>query len=177
MAALVSTPEVTPRPTGAEIDALADRYTAAKKAAADADAAFEKVEKEAIDIVTRFGVVPPKAESSRRLEGILSELTMTTGNTVTIDETRVQDLKAALVANKYEVIFPNLFQERVRHELMKGADEAIIAAGLTKRTTEKLQALFGRCFDAKKKKPSLKVKKITVQKVKRSKKAVQAEAV
>jgi hypothetical protein len=160
------------RPTPDQIDELAVRYAKALADVAAADVIFDKIESEAIALVQKHGVVPPNAEASRRLEGRISEFTVTTGNSVTIDEARVQDLKGALDANGFIAIFPNLFQERTRHELVKGADVAIVAAGMPKRLTEKVLAMFGRCFDAKKKSPSLKVKTIAVTKAKKAKKVV-----
>jgi hypothetical protein len=160
------------RPTPEQIDQLADRYNEALKQLDAAEAAFAAVEKEAIDLVQLHGIVPPRAENSRRLEGKLTEFTVTVGNTITIDETRVDDLKEALKANGFEAVFSNLFIERVRHELVKDAKLAILAAGMPKRLTNKIQALFGRCFDANKKKPVLKVKTVTVAKPKRLKKEV-----
>jgi hypothetical protein len=174
MSALINTPEVQPtRPSPEEIDVLVAGYLKAKVALELAHKQFTEIEEQCIKLVSNYGVVPPKAENSRRLEGKTTELTVTTGNTITIDEARVQDLKAALGANGFQALFPILFQERIRHELTKGADLAIVAAGMPKRLTEKVQALFGRCFDAKKKKPSLKVKELVApgeKKIKRVRK-------
>jgi hypothetical protein len=153
------------RPTPEQIDELAAKYNLARLVCEDTDACFSVIEAEAMELVKLFGVVPPNAENSRRLEGKLSEFTVTIGNT--IDEARVQDVKAALEANGYGHIFPNLFAPRIRHELVKDADAAILAAGLNKRLTEKIQGLFGRCFEAKKKSPSLKVKQIVVKPAKK----------
>jgi hypothetical protein len=160
----------TTRPTPEQIDELAAKYFLVGAACDEADTTFSVIESEAMELVKRWGVVPPNAENSRRLEGRLSEFTVTIGNTITIDEARVQDVKAALEANGYGHIFANLFQQRLRHELVKDADTAILAAGMNKRLTEKVQALFGRCFEAKKKSPSLKVKQIVVKPAKKARK-------
>jgi hypothetical protein len=159
------------RPTPEQIDELASKYNLLVAACNEADFTFSVVEAEAMELVKLFGVVPPNAENSRRLEGRLSELTVTIGNTITIDEARVQDVKAALEANGFGHIFPTLFAPRTRHELVKDADVAILAAGMNKRLTEKIQAMFGRCFEAKKKSPSLKVKQIVVKPAKKQRKA------
>jgi hypothetical protein len=169
MSAQEATPTPAPiRPTPEQVDEQATKYNLALTVCDKADTVFDVIEAECMEMVKLFGVVPPNAENSRRLEGRLSELTVTIGNTITIDEARVQDVKAALEANGYAQIFPNLFAPRVRHELVKDADKAILASGMNKRLTGKIQALFGRCFEAKKKSPSLKVKQIVVKPVKKS---------
>jgi hypothetical protein len=167
--AVVPVPPVKPTPE--QVDEMASKYNLCDAACLQAEKVFDVVEGECIELVKLFGVVPPNAENSRRLEGRLSELTVTIGNTIHIDEARVQDMKAALEANGYGHIFLNLFAPRIRHELVKDADTAILAAAMNKRLTEKIQALFGRCFEAKKKAPSLKVKQIVVKPVKKQRKA------
>jgi|GEM_PF-1609904 hypothetical protein len=159
MSAVAVATEITVpvRPTAEQIDELAKRYNDADAVCAVTDKAFKAIEKEAIDLVTAWGVVPPKAESSRRIEGKLAKLTVTTGSSIAIDESRVEDLRQALVANERSEFFAKLFQPRIKHELVEGADVALKTEPLNKRLAEKVLALFGRCFKAKKKAPSLKV--------------------
>ncbi len=159
------------RPTAEQLDALAERYFAADKAFEDAKKAFDLVEREAINLVQAFGIVPAKAENSRRLDGQFTFLTVTVGNTTTIDEARVEALHEALIANKFEQVFPNLFKERTRHESVKDAALAILAAGMPKRLTETVQRLFSRCFSTTKKAPSLKVKRIVEKPAKKPRKS------
>lgn len=173
-------PAINPpaRPTAEQIDQIAATLHALGILAAEADGNFAEAEKNAVDLVLAFGTVPAHAENSRVLSGTYNELMVIIGNRITIDESRVQDLKAALEANSFGHLFPYLFLPRVRHELVKDADKAILAAGMPKRLTEKVQALYGRCFDAQKKSPSLKVKTIVEKpaKKKREPKAPKAEA-
>jgi hypothetical protein len=168
----IAAPPAAPvRPTPDQVDELAEKYFAADKAFKDAKKALDVIETEAIKLVQSFGVVPPKAENSRRLDGKFTFLTVTAGNTTNIDESRVQDLKEALETNNFDAVFWNLFKQRTRHEQVKGAALAILAAGMPKRLTEKVQKLFSRCFSTTKKAPSLKVKRIVEKPAKKSRKA------
>ena len=146
------------RPTAEQIDELAAKYNLAAAVCAKADATFAVIEKECIDMVAAWGVAPPRAEASRRLEGKLAELTVTTGNSIAINEDRVEDVRQALAANGRAEFFAKLFRPRVRHELVEGAETALKTETMSKRLGEKILAMFGRCFTAKKKKPSLTVK-------------------
>lgn len=153
--------QVLPRPTREEIDELARQYNDASNVCVQADKAFTEIEKKCIALVQAFGVTPPKAESSKRLEGKLAEFTVTTGNSIAIDESRVEDLRQALVANRREDFFGKLFSSETKHQLIKGAEIALRTETMSNRLSEKVLALFGRCFIPKKKNPSLKVKLLT----------------
>jgi hypothetical protein len=155
-------------PTPEQIDELAAKRELALAAASESDIVLGTIETELIALVQMFGTVPAHAENSRELAGRYWELMVTIGNTVNIDPARVQDVKEALEANGFGQVFANLFAPRIRYELVKDADKAILAAGMNKRLTEKVQALFGRCFEAKKKSPALKVKKIVEKPAKKS---------
>ena len=151
-------PAPAARPTPEQIDEMAAKYNLADVACTQANAVFDIIEKECIDLVAAWGVTPPKAEASRRLEGKLAELTVTTGNSIAIDESRVEDLRQALIANERGDFFDKLFSVNTKHELIKGADIAMRTETMNKRLSERVLALFGRCFIPKKKNPSLKVK-------------------
>jgi hypothetical protein len=156
-------------PTPEEIDNFADRWFKAKAIYAAAHADLANVEKEGIDLVKKFGTVPPNAENSRQLASARNQLRVTVGNNVSILEDRVQDVKAALEARNLGHLFPNIFTERIRHEQTREAEKAILAAAMPKRFTEKILGMFKRCFDVKKKAPSLNVKRIVEKPAKRSK--------
>jgi len=152
-----SRPDVRTRPTPAEIDDIAQRYQAARADLADSKAVFESIETEMVAMVTEYGIVVPRAEKSRRLVGIRAELTVTKSDTLTIDDSRVDDLKAALEANGFGDFFKRLFAERKKWEVVEGAESALKAEALPKRLAEKVLNLWGRCISVKPKKPSLKV--------------------
>ncbi|QNI34508.1 hypothetical protein H7849_11795 [Alloacidobacterium dinghuense] len=145
------------RPEPEVVDALAKRYQDAKEALAQKKAEFESIEQEAVAMVTEHGIVPPYAEKSRRLTGKLAELTVTRGDTLTINDERVETLREALDANGHGAFFPKLFTLRSKYEVVEGAESALKSESLPKRLAEKVLNLWGRCISVKAKKPSLKV--------------------
>jgi hypothetical protein len=149
--------QIETRPTPEQVDALAERHKAAKAEAQLKQAEFESIEQEAVAMVTQYGIVPPFAEKSRRLNGKLAELTVTRSDTLTINDERVITLKEALEANGHGGFFARLFSLRSKYEVVEGAEAALKAESLPKRLAEKVLNLWGRCISVKPKKPSLKV--------------------
>ena len=145
------------RPTSEHLDDLAVRYVIAKADRREAAARVEQIEAEAIALVELWGVVPPHAEKSRRLVGLLSEFTVTKADTLTIVDDRVETLKEALEANGYKDYFGKLFTLRTKYEVVEGAEAALKSESLPKRLSEKVLNLWGRCITVKPKKPSLKI--------------------
>lgn len=145
------------RPTPEQIDELAALYLLAKANLKSQSEIVAAREAEAIDMVTRFGIVVPRAEKSRRLAGRLSEFTVTKADTLTINDERVVTLKEALEANGFGVYFERLFTLRSKYEVVEGAETALKSESLPKRLAEKVLNLWGRCISVKAKKPSLKV--------------------
>lgn len=148
---------VAERPTPEQIDDLAQRYLGAKARLALVKEDVDDFERECIDMVTNFGIVPPHAEKSRRLNGRLAELTVTRGDVLTINDERVETLKDALEANGRADFFPRLFALRSKYEVVEGAEAALKSESLGKRLSEKVLNLWGRCISVKAKKPALKV--------------------
>jgi len=145
------------RPTPETIDALAERYNRSKGILAAAKEDFSEIEQEAVDMVMNYGIVPAHAEKSRRLNGRLSELTVTKGDVLTINDERVETLKDALYVNGHGPFFHKLFAQRLKWEVVEGAEEALKQETLGKRLSERVLNLWGRCISVKAKKPSLKV--------------------
>jgi hypothetical protein len=155
--------EVAPkgdRPTAKQIDVLVELFEASREEADLATERFNQHKDTVIALVQRFGIVPKGAESSLRLEGVVTILTVTTGNTIAIKEDAVHELKGAMEANGRKHLFASMFGERVKFELLKGAEEALRLAKLNKRLIDKFNKLYARCFDVKKKSPSLKVERL-----------------
>lgn len=145
------------RPTPEAIDELAKKYERAKSMAACAREDLTAIEAECVEMVTNFGIVPAHAEKSRRLNGRLAELTVTKGDTLTINDERVETLKDALEVNGRADFFPKLFTLRSKYEVVEGAESALKQESLGKRLSERVLNLWGRCISVKAKKPSLKV--------------------
>lgn len=147
----------TGRPSPQEIDEVARLYLHAKLAVKNAEMDVAALEEELLDMVRRFGVVPPHAEKSRRLNGQLAEITLTKADTLTVNHDRVETLKEALEANGYGDFFKKLFTLRSKWEVVEGAEGALKTDWMPKRLSEKILNLWGRCINVKAKKPSLKV--------------------
>lgn len=150
-------PPLTERPAPETIDELAKRYRDARLDKVSATEAFEEIEDEAIRMVTQFGIVPPGAEKSRRLNGRLAELTVTKADAITIDDARVIDLRDALETVGRLDFFKRLFATRTKWDIVDGAESALKQESLPKRLAEKVLNMFGRCISVRPKSPSLKV--------------------
>ena len=145
------------RPTPDMIDDVAGRYEGATRSVAYEKDRLAKIQEEAIKLVQEWGIVPPNAEKSRRLNGRLAELTVTKSDVLTINDERVETLKDALEANGHGEYFSKLFALRSKYEVVEGAESALKSESLPKRLAEKVLNLWGRCISVKAKKPSLKV--------------------
>jgi hypothetical protein len=148
---------VAERPTPEQIDELARQHQEAQLTRIRAIEAVFDIERKLIDLVTLYGLVPAHAEKSRRLKGVLAEVTVTKADTLAVNDDRVETLKDALEANNHAYLFPRLFTLRSKYEVVEGAESALKSVALPKRLAEKVLNLWGRCIDVKAKKPSLKV--------------------
>jgi hypothetical protein len=157
-------------PSPRDVDALVECFEEVRDKAELADEDFENAKLELIELVKQFGSVPPKAESSVRLEGALTFATITTRSTMTLKDDEVSTLKGAMSANGHEAIFEKMFTERTKYQLQKGATIKLRAAKLNKRLTEKYTKLYALCFDVKKNSPSLTVERFENVQPKRGKK-------
>lgn len=151
-------------PTAREIDALVETFEEVRDRAELADEAYENAKAELIEIVQQFGTVPAGAESSLRLQGMRTFVTVTTGNTIAVKEDAVGELKGAMAANNHGGLFVQMFGTRTKHELLKGAENTLRIAKLPQRLVKKYTELYARCFDVKKKSPSLKAERIDAAK-------------
>jgi len=149
--------EIDPRPSPEDVDLLASEYLGAKENAATAAANVQRLETVLVSMVQNWGTVPAHAEKSRRLQGKLAELTVTKADTLTIADDRVNDLKDALHSVGRLDFFHMLFAQRVKWEIVEGAESALKEVALPKRLAERVMNLWGRCINVKPKKPSLKV--------------------
>jgi hypothetical protein len=144
------------RPSPEQIDDVVREYLRAK--AMRESWAEDVADREAclLSLVMKWGIVPPNAEKSRRLNGRVAELTVTKSDTITINDERVETLKDALEANGHGEYFRKLFTLRSKYEIVEGAEAALKVDSLPKRLSEKVLNLFGRCISVKAKKASLK---------------------
>jgi hypothetical protein len=149
-------PALTPH----EIDKLVAEYEELRDQAELADEAYEDAKRELIDLVNAYGSIPAGAESSVRLQGQVTVLTVTTGSSVTIKDAEVRKLKGAMDANEQGDLFGLMFAARSKYKLLKGAETALRVAKLPKRLAETFTRLYARCFDVSKKSPTLKIDRL-----------------
>jgi hypothetical protein len=160
------------RPSPAQVDEIVSHFEQLRDESELADERYDECRDALIALVHRFGIVPVGAEQSLRLQGQLTIITVTIGNTTTIQEDAVTDLKVAMVANGKQDLFNQMFGVRTKHELLKDAAIALRTASLPKRLAKLFTDLYGRCTDVKKKSPSLKIERLDLNKAaKKSKKA------
>ncbi|MBN9614218.1 MAG: hypothetical protein BGO25_05715 [Acidobacteriales bacterium 59-55] len=157
-------------PTPREIDALVETFEKVRDKAELADEAYQNASLELIDLVNTFGFVPAGAESSVRLQGAITVLTVTTGSSVTVKDSEVGKLKGAMDANKLGDLFSRMFTAHSKYKLVKGAATQLHVAQLPQRLADKLTQLYARCFDVKTKSPSLKIDRLADAKKPRAKK-------
>lgn len=147
-------------PTPRQIDEIVELFESIRDEAELADERYEQTKSELIALVQRFGSVPVGAEHSLRLQGQLTTTTVTTGNTITVKEDAVTELFSAMLANKRNDLFESMFARRTRHELRKDAENQLRIADLPQRLVKLFTSLYARCFEVKKKSPSLKVERL-----------------
>jgi len=156
------------RPTPTQIDEIVDHFHNIRDEWELADERYEECKDSVIALVQRFGIVPAGAEQSLRLEGRVNILTVTTGNTSTVKEEAVVDLKSAMRVHKKLPLFEMMFAERTKYELRKDASVHLRTATLSKRLVKLFTDLYARCTDVKKKSPSLKIERIDAAKPKKA---------
>jgi hypothetical protein len=159
------------RPTLEEIDDMVTVFEELRDQSELADEAYDNARLRLLDLVLEWGEVPAKAEQSRRLIGKLTTATATIGNTVEVKDDAVSALQKAMTANGRQELFLQMFATKpVKWQLLKDAEVALRTAELPKRLVKTFTALYARCFDVRKKSPSLKVERVKVKPVKAAKK-------
>jgi hypothetical protein len=136
---------------------------------------IDALEKAMIAVVKTQGAVPDKASQSTRLAGIHSVATITTAFTRTLKDEHIVTLRTWLDERSLTGLFPRMFGETKKYQLVGGVEDALMGVSMPERTREKIMQLFGMCISVKDKKPSLKVESIKPVKLPRkprSKKAV-----
>jgi hypothetical protein len=161
---LVREGNTIPAPTVDEIDACVADYESAERLYRAAQETRDQAKEALIALVTRHGSPVPNAEQSKRLVGRRNTATITTGTVVTMNEDAVDDLRKYCGGDLRAGVFDKLFAAETKHKLLDGARSVLAGLQLPRRTHEKLQSLFGRCFDIKPKSPSLKTVSIRPEK-------------
>ncbi|MDR3797987.1 MAG: hypothetical protein P4K93_07530 [Terracidiphilus sp.] len=168
------TTETKTKPTSTQVDALCEKFDAAKMEADLAGQELSKAKGELLAMVQDFGYTPTNAEKTMRLEGTLYVADATTASTFEIIETSVGELQSELSRLKLPKVFGTLFQRKVKHSLKKDAASTFkIAIGAFEETTQtRLLGIFATCFNVNTKAPALSVELATAL---REKEAAAAE--
>jgi hypothetical protein len=145
-----------PPVTNQEIDSLAGLYADAKASLAIARERVDTFGDELIEMVQIHGVTPPKAEKSLRLEGDEWEVTVSEGQSVSVNKAAAAKVLASLKRAGLMAFFRKLFIVEAQYKLAKGA-QALIALPLPKGAPSNLRKLLAQAVQIKDKAPRLTV--------------------
>lgn len=142
--------------TNQEIDALAGLYADAKENLAKAQDRVDMLGDELIKMTQLHGVTPPKAEKSLRIEGDDWEVTVSEGQSVSVNKAAAAKVLASLKRAGLMAFFRKLFVVEAQYKLAKGA-QALIALPLPKGAPSNLRKLLAQAVQIKDKAPRLTV--------------------
>lgn len=118
---------------------------------AELDAKYDEL----VELVQEHGRTPARANKSKRLEGADFELTVSVGESVSVDTSRVEKLREWLSANRVaRAFFSRLFESQTSYRPAQGADEAVLNF---EGRRSNLWKLYRACFVIKATSPRLKV--------------------
>lgn len=155
------TPSTLPVPGMGDIsvehlEALVSDLRTAKRIAAEYKATADKKEDYLIEIVEKYGHMPPRAERSRRMCLSNFTLTVSRSETVVIDYVRVSWLLDKLRASGCALLFKKLFREETKYSIAAGARE-FVAGKLPAKAPRNLKQLFAACISGKTGNPRLSI--------------------
>ncbi|MEZ2347401.1 hypothetical protein [Terriglobus sp. RCC_193] len=169
--------DVAKGPTPEQTDIILRSY----QFAAEAKTSATKEEKDAKDrviiLVKGWGQFAAGSEHSRIIEGALNTAMVTDVTTTSLDEEKINNLRFLLLEHDRADLFSRIFSERIKHELVAGAEEVFRTADLPKHLRTKLKAAFAECIKVSSSAPRVKVslrEKEAKQRKPRAKKAVAA---
>lgn len=139
------------KPTPEGIDQMAQTY---KDLLAQQDALDNKVaevREYLLERVQAHGSVPPRADKSKRLEGIQYQITASTGESIEIDAATVEKFKEACSEQRLRGFFDKVFKTTRKYSLASGAQTRVEEA------PQKLRSIFARALRVKTKSPRLEV--------------------
>lgn len=157
-----------------EFDALCQDFVAKQLVADEAETVAKAAKALVLDAVQKHGSVPKNAEASRRVEGADWCGTVTSGTSVEVNDSTVQELEITLSRAKRAEVFPLLFARRVEFNLVKGAETVLKQAKLPARWRDRIHQLYAQSFVVKGKTPSLKVEPIAAVREREEKAAKKA---
>lgn len=155
-------------PSIAQIDTAIAEYDEAHKNSKAAKTLLDEAKAVVLKLIDCFGTPLPNSERSRLIAGALNRAVMTRATTITVDEDKVMELYWLLEQNNATALFEKLFEPRVKHEMVSGAEVALKAYDLPTRLQQKVFAAFGQCITVSDKAPTLKIEIIKKEKAPRA---------
>ncbi|MGE5057239.1 MAG: hypothetical protein ACM3WP_24030 [Acidobacteriota bacterium] len=132
----------------AELDTMAARL---EEITAEADHLRETLRAQ----VEQYGSVPPRAEKSRRLAGILYQFTVTRGLTTDVKDAEVERIRENCPGDLFAQLFTTVTRYKVAGTAMR-----ILADRLPPDSPRNLRLLFNRAVVTTESTPKLRVEKI-----------------
>lgn len=142
------------------LDDLAKQYLAARQRKELADDELKSLRDRLLPLVQEHGIVPEKAEKSRRIESAFYELTASFGESVKIDDELAEQFVVTCQqsdASEVRSFAERVFAWRVKYSLAAGAHQAM-SAKLPAGAPRTLRSLFAKAVSVEKTSPSLTVK-------------------
>jgi hypothetical protein len=136
------------RPTPAELDEAAVRL----EQLAIEDGEIRAQPQEWVD---EFGFTPPRADKSRRLEGVAYQFTLSRGVTTEVKDVEVERIRE----NCPGFIFDQLFKTTLRFKVAPGATQ-LLASPLPVDAPRNLRLWFSRAVETKESGPRLRIEKM-----------------
>jgi len=147
----------TTRPSASEIDAKASNYQAQQAVTSTTAENLLQLRRELIDLVERFGAVPPRATKSKRLSGARYDVTASFPQRVDVDKHAAERLHLACLAAGRPSLFKKLFRRESVFMLAPGARELVTQARLPEGAPRNLRTLFYRALAVEAQSPALEV--------------------
>jgi hypothetical protein len=167
----VKTPQAPPTPH--EVDMLVREYAAAAAAVAFAmgmlkiaNEAQSEIKIRLVDQVEAFG--QRHTEKSKRLTGIHSTATTTTGTRLSTDSAAVETFKEYLQKSEVPNLFGRFFSAHTTYSLVDGPGDVAKTLDLGSRMRTKIAQLTALCFRVTTNAPSLKVETVASAKPEKS---------
>lgn len=145
------------------IDAAAQRYLALQIEQDNLDKRISAAYEELMKLVKNHGVIPAKAEKSRRIQGEIYRVTATSGTSTSVDQFEAAYLRSELAKHGApgDKFFRKLFGVEKRFVLTKNAIKAMTDK-LPQGIPGSIRMLFSKALVVKHKAATIKVQEIEV---------------
>lgn len=122
------------------------------------EAGVQAIRAELLEQVLQYGIIPPRAEKSKRLCGELYQLTVSTSTSVELKEAAILAIREVCQLDLFERLFRSDVITRWR--LVEGAT-MLLAGVLPEGAPRNLRVMFNRALTVKENAPRLKIERRT----------------